>query len=505
MENRTLQLAPGTALKGEKFAYTIQRVLGEGGFGITYLATMSVWVEGSLGRIETKSAVAIKEFFMKNYCGRDATTGTRVVVPDTMGSAQVEYYRKRFAKEAGNVSKLDHPNIVKVLEVFEANNTAYIAMEYVEGMSLRQWVRERGPLSEREALGYVRQVAMGLAYTHGRHIMHLDLKPANILRRTDGTVKVIDFGLSKQYDAEGVVESASMDPAGISEGYSPFELYDVGSVAEFSPATDIYSLGATLYFMLVGTVPLSAPKLIQRGDIPIPDGISPAVGNAIRRAMKPSKLDRPQDIGEFLALLPGGVPADFPLPPTPSTPSLPSPSRGSTSMSVLMGIVGVVLLLFIVGGLFFIGPKKASPTKKKAKRNPIGTVASPAKDAREKKDAAKRPFIPKGEDSSPAPASQGEVETQIVTGRVYSSADNEPVAQAVVTAKGTSHSILTGSDGRFSLKDVPATVKEVTVTMTGFLTRDAVIEPYLLIGMTPVPPPADPVVPEEGVDSVAGY
>ncbi|MDR0895222.1 MAG: SUMF1/EgtB/PvdO family nonheme iron enzyme [Prevotellaceae bacterium] len=305
MKNNNQQLRPGTVLRGQQDSYTIEEVLGQGGFGITYRATMSVWLERPLGKMEIKTNVAIKEFFIEEFCERDAASGTRITVSNTAARDKVDYYRKRFTKEATNVSKLNHPNIVKAFEVFEANNTAYIAMEHIEGTSLSEYVQSRGSLPEREAVDLIRQVAAALAYTHNQKIMHLDLKPANMLRRPDGIIKVIDFGLSKQYDMEG--KGSSSTAAGYSDGYSPLELSEKRGVKQFSPVSDIYSLGATLYFLLTAHTPPKAGDVLNDGLPAFPFGWSKQVKNCITQAMQPRKVDRPQSIERFIALLDGKV------------------------------------------------------------------------------------------------------------------------------------------------------------------------------------------------------
>ncbi|MDR0938622.1 MAG: serine/threonine protein kinase, partial [Mediterranea sp.] len=205
-----LKLKPGTTLRSESSIYTIKEVLGSGGFGITYRATMQGWKQGKLGRIPIRQDVALKELFAVEHCmrGTGAHSSDVVVVP----GIDWEDYRKRFIKEAHRMSLLGaHPNIVKVLEVFEANNTAYIVMELVEGMSLHEYVKKHGPLAEEEAVGCIGQVALALRYTHdSKKIMHLDIKPGNILRRaTDGSIVVIDFGLAKEYNDDGKAMTAS--------------------------------------------------------------------------------------------------------------------------------------------------------------------------------------------------------------------------------------------------------------------------------------------------------
>ena len=144
MENNNT-LTSGTLLQGKSYTYTIQKVLGQGSFGITYLATTKVKIAGALGALETTMQVAIKEFFMRDINGRNENT----VTTGSQGGLYANY-KKKFAREAENLSKLDHPNIVKVLEYFEANNTIYYAMEYVEGGSLDAYITLKVGLPEAE-------------------------------------------------------------------------------------------------------------------------------------------------------------------------------------------------------------------------------------------------------------------------------------------------------------------------------------------------------------------
>lgn len=295
-----MQLKPGTRLKGGNYTYRIVRVLGQGGFGITYLAHMRLQVKGALGMIESEIPVAVKEFFMKDFCNRD-TTGSSVSVPSVGSREMVEKFKAKFIKEANNIAALQHPHIVKVMEVFKENGTAYYVMEYIEGCSLQEWVRQKGALPEAEALGYIRQVAAALEYIHHCKMNHLDVKPGNILRKPDGHVVLIDFGLSKQYDEKG--EQTSSTPVGVSAGYAPTEQSKPGGVGQFSASTDIYSLGATLYKLVTGNTPPDASDVVSEGLPPFPPGISRQVEEAIRKAMHPGRHDRPQSIRAFNELL----------------------------------------------------------------------------------------------------------------------------------------------------------------------------------------------------------
>ena len=292
-----MQLPSGTLLQGGK--YKIETILGQGGFGITYLATQKIMVKGSIGELETEIRVAIKEFFMKDVCNRESTS--HVSVPSMGSKEMVERFKQKFIKEARNISLLKHPNIVKVLDIFEENDTAYYVMEYIQDGSLQKYVSDNKALQETEALHYIREVAAALDYIHSQHMNHLDVKPGNILRRNNAETVLIDFGLSKRYDVEG--HQTSTTPVGISAGYAPMEQYKKGGVGTFSPATDIYSLGATLYYLLIGTTPPDASEVFDNDLPPLPEALSPHVRKAIQAAMEPKRSDRPQSISEFLNIL----------------------------------------------------------------------------------------------------------------------------------------------------------------------------------------------------------
>lgn len=292
-----MQLQSKTTLQEGK--YRIETVLGQGGFGITYLATQKIVVKGAIGELETEIKVAIKEFFMKDVCNRDSHT-SYITIPSVGSKEMVERFRQKFIKEAQNISRLKHPNIVKVLDVFEENGTAYYVMEYIPGGSLQQYLSENAPLQETEVLYYIRKIAGALDYIHEQHMIHLDIKPGNILRRDNEEPVIIDFGLSKQYDEWGYQTSTT--PVGISAGYAPIEQYKKGGNQTFSPSNDIYSLGATLYKMITGNTPPDASDIIDNG-LSLPENISPGIREVIRKAMETKRSDRPQTISEFLAIL----------------------------------------------------------------------------------------------------------------------------------------------------------------------------------------------------------
>ena len=278
-------LRPGTLLHHGEFR--IEGVLGVGGFGITYLAVNTV--------LEKK--VAIKEFFPSSFCERDSSTGT-ITLGTQSNREFIDKLRKKFLKEARYLASLNYPNIIRIFTAFEENGTAYYAMEYIDGMPLSEIVKKNGPLSEHVALKYIREIGEALVYLHKQRINHLDVKPANIMIRwADDTAILIDFGISKQYDQGG--HQTSTTPVGVSHGYAPIEQYTSGGVQEFSPQTDVYSLAATLYYLLTGVVPPEAPMLAA-APLEFPPQISSSIRNAISRAMKSGRHDRHRSVAEFL-------------------------------------------------------------------------------------------------------------------------------------------------------------------------------------------------------------
>ncbi|CDA75561.1 serine/threonine protein kinase [Bacteroides sp. CAG:530] len=290
MKRSTYSLPVGSTLMQGK--YRIVAVLGQGGFGITYKGEHTM-----LG-----TTVAIKEFFMKGACERDENS-THVTTSQS-NSELASRFRTKFLKEAKTLAALKHPNIIRVFDVFEDNGTAYYVMDYIEGNNLSDIVEGKGRLSEPLALKYIRQVANALDYLHQKKLLHLDVKPANILLdKNTGNAILIDFGVSKQYDQDG--QQTSTTPPAISKGYSPVEQYAQGSnVKTFSPATDIYSLAATLYKLVTGNTPPESNLLLNEDEQlpPYPSNVSEVTRNAIAECLQTRKK-RPQSISEFLQLL----------------------------------------------------------------------------------------------------------------------------------------------------------------------------------------------------------
>lgn len=271
-------------------SYRIESILGQGGFGITYLAV----------HVGLNKMFAVKEFFPKSLCDRDSDTS--FVKSSTESNTElVEKLRSKFLKEARHIADLDHNNIVRITDVFEENGTAYYVMDYIHGGSLSERVKKDGPMPEHKAIEYIKKIGSALQYIHSRKMNHLDVKPSNIMvRAKNDTPFLIDFGLAKQYDAGG--NQTSTTPVGISHGYAPIEQYKDGGVNEFSPQTDVYALGATLYFLLTGTVPPQAPDLVD-SELSFPANFPERLKPIILRAMAPKRQDRYASIADFCSKL----------------------------------------------------------------------------------------------------------------------------------------------------------------------------------------------------------
>lgn len=289
------QLQPGTVIHGTHNDYRIERVLGQGSFGITYVA--NVRLKGRLGAIESAAMVAIKEFFLRDVSSRN---GLRVF--SVSDSTLCSDYRRDFLREAQNLSRLDNDHIVKVLETIEENDTVYYVMEYLSGGNLDQHILSHGKLSCREALDIALQIGEALKCMHAQHMLHLDLKPLNVMRGEDGHIVLIDFGLSKCFGADGQPESSTRIGQGTT-GYAPIEQHSFKKADGFMPTLDIYALGATLFKMLTGCVPPEASVVLNEG-LPVDElssaGVPPAVIALVERAMQPLRRMRHQTVGEFV-------------------------------------------------------------------------------------------------------------------------------------------------------------------------------------------------------------
>ena len=303
----------------QKGKYKIAQVIGQGGFGITYKGFWTTEVKGSLGAMRTEIPVCIKEYFFKDYCSRDPQSLIVRVHSDT-GKLLFNKFKEKLIKEAKILSEVHHPYIVNVLEVFEENNTAYIVMEYIAGSSLKDKLSKEGVLPEPLVLRYIKQIGEALAFVHQKNILHLDIKPSNIIIDRNNNARLIDFGVSKRYDIQEEETSTTM--LTLSKGFAAIEQYDSEGIQTFTPCPDIYSLGATMYNLLTGKIPtesiLRATRPLEKPSALNPH-ISPKVEEVILKAMEIVPTDRYQSVREMLDALDLSVEdlSSHPLDPSP--------------------------------------------------------------------------------------------------------------------------------------------------------------------------------------------
>lgn len=271
--------------------YKIERVLGEGGFGMTYLAH----------DVNLDKLVAIKEYLPGDMCRRK---DDNTIAPNTSSMEDFETGLNRFIREARTLAKFEHQNIVKVANVFEENNTAYMAMAYEKGKDLKDLLNPRKTLDEDHLLSIILPILEGLEYVHDSGFIHRDIKPGNIMIRQDGSPVLIDFGSVHNTKKEQAAVTTLVSP-----GFTPHEQY-VGKPELQGPWTDIYSLGATLYRCVCGVNPMDA---ISRGSAIIKNEGDPlhsasSIGKdrynecllkAIDHALAFNEKDRPQDVREW--------------------------------------------------------------------------------------------------------------------------------------------------------------------------------------------------------------
>ena len=283
-------LQPNTTLQGGK--YRIERVLGQGGFGITYLAQNTVFDVN----------VAIKEFFMKDENDRD---GSLVTMPNSTKTELFLGQKEKFKKEAKRMFAIKNEHIVAVHDLFEENGTAYYVMDYVDGENLSARLKRTGkPMSEEEVSKILPQILDALQTVHDAGIWHLDLKPVNIMLDKEGNVKLIDFGASKQLNAQkgGATTSTAIS---YTNGYAPREQMEQ-NYDKFGPWTDLYALGATLYNLLTNKRPPLPTDIDddvskdKHDSLLLPANLSYNMKNCILWLMQTDRMKRPQSVKSLL-------------------------------------------------------------------------------------------------------------------------------------------------------------------------------------------------------------
>jgi serine/threonine protein kinase len=284
-------LAKGTRLN----QYEVMNILGAGGFGITYMARDTT----------LDTTVAIKEYLPGDLAVRQG--GSQVTAKSSLSQGDFDWGLDRFLAEARTLARFRHPNIVRVNQIFQANNTAYLVMEYAKGQSLDDLLQKQGPLSEEQTKEILFPILDGLKRVHEQGFLHRDIKPGNIIIREEGGAVLIDFGAARQ-----AIETKSRAITSIvTEGYAPLEQYD--GMGNQGPWTDIYALGAVAYKCLTGNKPPSA-TLRVRSDPLVPLAIatkgkvSPTFAAAVEAALHVYENLRPQSIADFSAMIAGTMP-----------------------------------------------------------------------------------------------------------------------------------------------------------------------------------------------------
>ncbi|HEX6612142.1 MAG TPA: serine/threonine-protein kinase, partial [Hyphomicrobiaceae bacterium] len=277
-----LALPSGTMLAGD---YRIERVLGAGGFGITYLAE-----EQPLAR-----RITIKEYFPADYAARDGAVDASPRSQDCAGD--YTWGLDRFLEEAQTLARFDHPNIVRVYRYFRANKTGYMVLHFEEGQSFKSWLKSLGRAPRQNELDkIIAPLLDALEIIHNADFLHRDIAPDNIIIRKDGSPVLIDFG-----SARGEIAQHSMTVSAlVKPGYSAYEQYATNSRQQ-GPWSDIYSLGATLYQAVTGNRPPDAPSRMITDDlVPARDAAlssyRPAFLAAIDKSLKLEISQRPKTV-----------------------------------------------------------------------------------------------------------------------------------------------------------------------------------------------------------------
>jgi serine/threonine protein kinase len=274
--------------------YRITDVLGVGGFGITYLARDTM----------LEKDVAIKEYFPSGVVSRKPEGAVTMTGPHV----ESDYHAglDRFLKEARTLATFSHPNIVRVLRYFQANDTGYMVMDYERGVSLRSWLQRNPQPEEETLLTLIAPLLEGIEKVHNVGFLHRDIKPDNVFIRDNGSPVLIDFGSARQ--AVGGTQTLT---AMVTPGYAPFEQYGAG--AEQGPYTDIYALGGVLVYAMTGRNPPDA--IVRMKNDRLGDELSsaslrysPRVIDAVRHAMAVDEKQRPQTIAEWRPALLGEIP-----------------------------------------------------------------------------------------------------------------------------------------------------------------------------------------------------
>lgn len=438
------ELPPGTTLLHGQ--YKITRFLNNGGFGITYLAKDSL-----------ERDVVIKECFADAFCRR---TSSIVSARSRAHQGEMKSIIRHFIQEARSLSKLQHPNIVGVHQVFEDNDTAYMAIDYVDGMDLLEIIENPAAhLSPPQIVEITRKLLSAVGYIHDHGLLHRDISPDNILLNNTGEPILIDFGAARENAVDGGRKHSALRV--VKDGYSPQEFYIAGSAQ--GPWSDLYALAASLYHAIRGEAPVNGQARLasiaeQQVDPYVPlagliQGYPPGFLDAIDKAMNTRPTNRLQSAAEWLEMIDAGKPAPAvsrtaaPLAAS-AAPVAPKGGKGK-----LLG--GIALVLLAAGGIGYslsggdVSVKAPAASASQAAAKPAtvpvtapvvepATAASPAKVAAAT-PAAAAPAKPEPKTEAPAAATKPAsvaAETPVATPAAPVAKPDptpEPVAAAPVT------------------------------------------------------------------------
>jgi len=283
LNNEPHQLPVGTVLRGQ---YMVGRVLGQGGFGITYLG-WDAYLE---------APVAIKEYYPSYMVGRDHSVTRNVRCYTAQLQNQYAASKARFLREARTLAKFqDEPSVVHIRSCFEENETAYIIMEYLRGETLASLIARSGPMKAETLLNLLTPVMKALEDVHKANMVHRDISPDNIMIAPDGKAKLLDFGAARDSSNGNTTETV------VKHGFAPFEQYQ--NKGELGPWTDVYALCATIYYCLTGKIPVEAltlitnPEALDWSGVP---GLTDGQREALTKGMAATHKTRTQSVGELM-------------------------------------------------------------------------------------------------------------------------------------------------------------------------------------------------------------
>ncbi|MBR3172023.1 MAG: leucine-rich repeat domain-containing protein [Lachnospiraceae bacterium] len=264
--NASFMLKAGSILNNR---YIVGHSLGKGGFGITYLGLDTI----------LNKRTAIKEFYLSSVVTRDSSVGNTVFIQDTADIQNVQKWKQRFYAEAQNLAKFaELPSVVTVYDYFQENNTAYIVMEYVNGVNAKEYVKQYGVLTFNQAYQLMRPVMSALQVIHSEGLIHRDIGPTNIMIQQDGTSKLMDFGTARYYG-----ELNNKTTVVLSPGYAPLEQYQ--GTNKQGPWTDVYAVCATMYYLMTGSAPTNALARSGNTVMPLPSELGASIEAAQEKVL----------------------------------------------------------------------------------------------------------------------------------------------------------------------------------------------------------------------------